>query len=188
MPDGPVSKDKEHRLTIVTYLRTLTTGLIKAKKASHLAGYRFEDSVFLQELVRSLQSDNNRKSSSYQALTKALQECHDMAWPEVCLHVLRVLHVSATPQDLIEDFKARVQLDSMDEEEYVRHMKGLYRQLSGVLQKKDALLYTAQNLRDSRSAHDRLVERINAGIVTHFGELFNMVTELRQEVRRGSRQ
>jgi hypothetical protein len=160
MPDGPVSDSKEHRLTIVTYLRTLTTGLIKAKRASHLANYRLEDSMYLNDLIKALQSDNSRKS--YQAMTTALQECHDMAWPEVCLHVLRVLHVAATPQDLIEDFKKKGQLEGVTEEVYVRQMKGLYRQLSGVLPKKDALLYTAQNLRDTRVL-DHLMERINSG-------------------------
>ena len=64
-------------------------------------------------------------------------------WELVTVHVLRVLHVAATPQDLIEDFKAQGQLEGVNEEVYVRRMKGLYRQLSGVLPKKDALLYTA---------------------------------------------
>jgi nucleoside diphosphate kinase len=103
-----------------------------------------------------------------------------MAWPEVCLHVLRVLHVAATPQDLIEDFKAKIQLESMTEEGYVRKMKGLHRQLSGVLPRKDALLYTAKNLRDTRVL-DRLVERINSGAVTTFNELVDAVTELRRK-------
>jgi hypothetical protein len=180
MPDGPVSSSKEHRLTVVTYLRTLTTGLIKAKRASHLASYRLEDSMYLQDLVKALQSDTNRRSSSYQALAAAFLECHDMAWPEICLHVLRVLHVAATPQDLIEDFKAKTQPEGVSEETYVRQMKGLHRQLSGVLPRKEALLYTAKNLRDTRVL-DHLMERINSGTVNTFSELFDAVTELRRK-------
>jgi len=177
-PDGPVSEGKEHRLTIVTYLRALTTTLIKAKRASHIANYRFEDSMYLQDLVKSLQSDSSRRS--YQTLTTALMECHDMAWPEICLHVLRVLQVSATPQDLIEDFKAKIKLEGTTEANYVRQMKELHWQLSGVLPRKDALLYTAKNLRDTRVL-DRLVEQINSGTVTTFSELFDAVTELRRK-------
>jgi hypothetical protein len=176
-----MTKDRDHRLTLITYLRSLTGCLTRAKVEACAANLRLEDRDFLNDLQYSYTLENFKKVPTWQTLPEALRDCMNtnMSWPEVCHHFLRVLHVAATPQELIDDYKSRRQGDNVSDELYVRNMKLTYRELSGVLPKTDALLATAMNLRDSR-VKNRLEKRIKSGEITHFSKLLDQVRELNE--------
>ena len=81
------------------------------------------------------------------------------------------------PTELLDAFKSTKQAEDVDDKSYIHKMRDVYRQLAGVIRKKDAMLYTTQNLKDSK-VQGRLEEKVKSGEITHFGELTRQAAKL----------
>ena len=110
--------------------------------------------------------DQNRRGRTWEPLQEIVGSLRDMSWQEAVLTILRRLrlHVSVTPEDLVDSYKGFKQNDLTDED-YIIQMDERSRDLSGVLSRKEALLYAATNLKEPR-VQKRLVRMVKSEELT----------------------
>ena len=167
------------RLSLVTYLRSLTAGLISAKKAAQAARTKIDDRDFIYDLGKYVPPDQ-KKSNTWGPLLDIVRSLKDMSWPEACLQILRRLNVTVTAEELVDDYKSHKQDDTMSDEEFVLSMHENSKGLSAVLGRKEALLYAAANMNDTR-IKKRLVKQIKENRITTFNDMFAEVAELNED-------
>ena len=134
------------------------------------------DQDFLSDLVKQFTGDS-RRDRSWTPLMEIFQNSYDLSWPEACLQALRMNHVVVTPQELVDDFRKRVQGEGT-EEKYLTYMKTMAKGLTGVLDTKEALLHAATSLNEVR-IKIRVEEMVKSDKITSFTELINQVMRLR---------
>ena len=124
--------------------------------------------------------DQSRKGRSWEPIQDIVRGLRDMSWPEACLKILRRLHVSVTPEELVDSYKTHKQERNVSDEDYIIQMDERSNGLWSVLSRKDALLYAASNLREPR-VRKRLEKMVKSDHITTFDELFNNVVELNED-------
>ena len=103
-----------------------------------------------------------------------------MSWPEACLQILRRLNVTVTPEELVDDYKSSKQKSDAKDEDYVLQMHDRSGGLSAVLGRKEALLYAASNMIETR-IRKRLSQRIRDDKITTFNDMYAEVVELNED-------
>ena len=164
---------------MISYLPLLTTHLNKAKKEYAKSKNRFEDRDFIQDLIQQASQNLSRKDRSWEPVLEVLKRCVELTWPETCLQILRQLHISATAQELVDNFKSYKQSASVGVEEYILLMQARAKGLSGILKRRDAMRHTVENLSETR-IQKPLEKLILEGTITSFADLYNHAVDLHE--------
>jgi hypothetical protein len=178
LPEEPFESDRPANL--VTYLRALTKRLIEAKQEFIAMQYRYEDSDFLADFIKSFNVENSKYVKTWSPFMQNMRECSDcanMSWPECCFQVLKKFRVSVTPRELADDFRGTCQKDGKDDGDFIWDMRRKARGLAGILSRSEALAITVANLQDTR-VRKPAEEKLRSAEITSFQQLYDLAVDI----------
>ena len=172
LPTGYYSP--EEPLGLITHLRLLTKYLIKVKKEFASSKSEIKDGDFISDLLQQTSAD-----IAWKPVHNAFQKCIEFSWLEACLYILRQLHISVTPKELVDSFRNNRQPEGTSALDYVNSMQDLAKGLYGILKAKEALLIVTENLCETRIQLP-VLEKIHCKEITSFTDLFNWVVQFHE--------